>query len=103
MDNQTSKGAKSSLREHHLQSWRESGQTMSVYCRANDLAISTLSSWARKGLKPKSRFKEVKVRQSTSAPNKTPALFVKIRDELKLTFNSLEDAAKIAKLLKELA
>ena len=40
-------------RKHHLVSWRDSGLTMSEYCREHDLSISSLSLWNKSQEKTK--------------------------------------------------
>jgi transposase-like protein len=33
-------------RQHHCESWRRSGLSMSEYCRQTGVSVSTLSKWA---------------------------------------------------------
>ncbi len=69
-------------REAHVKAWQMSGLTMSAYCRAHGLAISSLSVWVSKSKGNKSvegkRFFPVKRSTNASTPTATSQSIVKI-------------------------
>ena len=89
-------------KKYHLNSWEASGQKVSEYCKENDLAPSTLRSWAKSIPKPKSKFKQIKTPAMPQRLDEPPKLLVKLGDAMKLYFHSIDDVNSITKLLKEL-
>ncbi len=91
-----------SRKEYHLESWKSSGQRISEYCKENDLAPSTLRSWAKSISKPKPKFKQIKTPATPQRLDEPPKLLVKLGDAMRLYFHSIDDVNSITKLLKEL-
>ena len=87
---------------NHVKNWQSSGQTLSEYCRANKLGISTLSTWVSKLKNATANFKEVEISKESPIGAPQPALLVNVRGYLKLYFKDITDIKLIASLLREL-
>ena len=91
-------------RKFHVETWQNSGLTMSEYCRQNHVALSNLSEWKRAlSHKPK-KFKPVRI--APSAPEMTSQsinlIEIIVDQRLKIRLQQLSDASFLLNIIKGL-
>lgn len=93
-------------RRAHVDKWKQSGLSMSEYCRRQGLAISSVSAWAQQINRSQSTFKPVTVRSavsdSYSAVNEL-VIELQVDDKIKIKFMNVTDSKLIAALIKDIS
>ena len=92
----------------HVENFERSDQTMSTYCRAHGIAISTFSTWVAKyGVKEPPSFVPVQVcdepEESIRITQQAPTCLTHIeihRGELKIVFPVMSDIALTIEIIK---
>jgi transposase-like protein len=93
-----------SVRKSHVESWTQSGLSMSEYCRQKGLSLSNFSSWVQTHNKSKAIFKPINI---TSMPSKLviqkSIIEIHLAPQVKIRFIDVIDCALVVSIAKELA
>jgi transposase-like protein len=91
------------IRMMHVEKWKQSGMTMSEYCRRNDVALTSLSAWSTNAKRPKKSFKPVVVTTSPSAPiSQEGVIEILVDTRLKIRLVDIKSQSLVVNLVKEL-
>lgn len=94
------------IRQSHVESWKQSGLSMSEFCRQKGLSLSNFSSWAQARNKSNLIFKPINV---TSIPSKQDVQALKnmieihLTQQVKIRFINVVDCSLVVSIAKELA
>ena len=90
-------------RRTHVENWKESGLSMSEYCRQNNLALANLSEWKNSLLRVSTQFKSIKA-LSTPEPERTSSNTVEIivGQHIKIRLQHVMDASLVINIAKGL-
>jgi hypothetical protein len=92
-------------RQAYIDKWRESGLSMSIFCRQHHLALSSFSGWVKKSKTniAEKLFKSV-VPVSSAVPQSGIGIVeIIFQNSIKIRFLNLPDVSLILKVTKELA
>lgn len=91
------------IRMMHVEKWKQSGMTMSEYCRRNDVALTSLSAWSTNAKRPKNSFKPVMVTSPPSVPiNQEGVIEILVDTRLKIRLVDIKSQSLVVNLVKEL-
>ena len=95
------------IRTMHVEKWKQSGLTMSEYCRRNDVALTSLSTWSQGTKRPKNSFKPVVVTSASAAPVPVPisqagVIEILVDTRLKIRLVDIKSQSLVVDLVKEL-
>jgi transposase-like protein len=102
----TRKQTTAAIRLSHIESWKQSGLSMSEFCRQKGLSLSNFSSWVQTYNKSKVIFKPINV---TSMPNNQEVQVQKniievcFTQQIKIRFINVIDCSLVVSIAKELA
>ena len=88
------------IRQSHVLKWKQSGMSMSDYCRQNALSISSFSSWAQQHHGSQPSFKPV---LAHNAPEKRQQNTIEIisGDRVKIRLHDVTNATLVTSIIKE--
>ena len=88
----------------HLKKWKESGLSVTEYCRHHGIPPTSFLGWRRKAMKPDKIFKPVAVTSSTSSTKPVTANVIEIVAEpaVKIRLLNVTDVSLVINLVKEL-
>ncbi len=95
----------SSLEFRHAQvdKWKQSGLSMSEYCRQHDLSVSSLSAWVRSRKDANRSFKAIKMLTPPAQPlleHNTVEIIVDNR--IRIRMQNVRDAVMIVNITRDL-
>lgn len=94
------------IRQSHVENWKQSGLSMSEFCRQQGLSLSNFSGWVQTHNKSKLLFKPVNV---TSMPSKQDVqvqknmIEIHLTQQIKIRFINVIDCSLVVNIAKELA
>jgi transposase-like protein len=92
-----------SIRQSHIENWKQSGLSMSEYCRQKGLSLSNFSSWAQKHNKSQATFKPISVLSMPSKPEiQKNIVEIHLAQQIKIRFVNVSDYTLIVNIAKEL-
>ena len=91
------------IRMIHVEKWRQSGLTMSEYCRRNDVALTSLSAWSKNVKRTKNSFKPVVVTSPPPAPiSQTGVIEILVDTKLKIRLVDIKSQSLVVEIVKGL-
>ena len=93
-------------RRAHVDKWKQSGLSMSEYCRRQGLAISSVSAWAQQINRSPSTFKPVTVQPAVNeriTAGSELVVELLVDDRIKIKFMNVTDSQLIAALIKDIS
>ncbi len=91
------------IRQSHVSKWKQSGVTMSEYCRKNGVALASLSAWTKSTKLSKQPFKPVVVTPSSAVLAKQSGVIeILVDHRLKIRFIDVESQMLVVSIVKEL-
>jgi transposase-like protein len=90
------------IRAQHIEKWKESGLTMSEYCRQNKLSLSSFSSWRQSAIKAKSSFKPIALSSSASTLTNQNIVEIMVDQRIKLRLLNVIDGSFAANIVRSL-
>jgi hypothetical protein len=91
------------IRKSHVIKWKNSGLTMSAYCRQYNLSLSSFSGWVQMLENTKPQFKPIAIKTSTTGEDKpTNIIEIITAEHVKIRLLNVTDATFIARIAKEL-
>ena len=91
------------MRLMHVEKWKQSGLTMSEYCRRNNVALTSLSAWSQNAKRSKKSFKAVVVKSPPPAPiSQTGVIEISVDNKLKIRLIDMNSQLFVVDLVKEL-
>lgn len=89
------------IRQSHVLKWKQSGLTMSDYCRQNTLSISSFSVWVHQYTSAQSpAFKPV-ISQGLQEKRQQNAIEIISGDRVKIRLHDVNNAALVIEIIKE--
>lgn len=86
-------------RQAHCKQWRQSGLSMTEYCRLHNLSLSSLSLWAKR-MKLASQPAQ---QAMLPPPPKQQSVEIRLASGVSLLFSQITDPVTVAQLIKALA
>lgn len=93
------------MRMMHVEKWKQSGLTMSEYCRRNDVTLTSLSTWSQGAKRPKNSFKPVVVTAPAPAPapiSQAGVIEILVDTRLKIRLVDIKSQSLVVDIVKEL-
>lgn len=91
------------MRQSHIESWKQSGLSMSEYCRQKGLSLSNFSSWVQAHNKSQALFKPISVLNMPSNPDiQKNIVEIHFAQQVKIRCVNVSDCALIVNIAKEL-
>lgn len=91
------------IRMTHVENWKQSGLTMSEYCRRNDVALTSLSAWSKNAKRPKNSFKPVVVTSPPPGPiSQTGVIEILVDTKLKIRLVDIKSQSLVVDIVKGL-
>lgn len=91
------------IRRSHVSKWKQSSMTMSEYCRNHNVALSSLSAWAKAAKLSKQPFKPVVVTPSSAVPIKQSGVIeILVDTRLKIRLIDIKSPLLVVDIVKEL-
>ena len=87
-------------RRMHVEKWKQSGLTMSEYCRKNDVALTSLSAWSQAAKQPTNSFKPVVV--TSPQINQAGVIEIVVDNRLKNRLVDMNTQTLVVDIVKEL-
>ena len=92
-----------SIRQSHIESWKQSGLSMSEYCRQKGLSLSNFSSWVQTYNKSQTIFKPICVISMPSKPEiQKNIVEINLAEQITIRFVNVSDYTLIVNIAKEL-
>lgn len=89
-------------RQTHVEKWKQSGLSMSEYCRQNNLAVSNLSGWNSSLLKSSKAFKSFQPLSLHDTVKPANVVEILVDQRIKIRLQHITDAALIISIAKGL-
>jgi transposase-like protein len=89
-------------RRAHVDKWKQSGLSMSEYCRQHDLAISSFSVWVQMNKNSSQEFKPITITPPTLLEKQVNVVEIIVEHRLKLRLLNVIDYKLIVNIAKEL-
>jgi transposase-like protein len=91
-------------RKAHVDKWKQSGLTMSEYCRQNNMPLAKLSEWKRSLLPKPTKFKSICVAPPTSEVTSQSAHLIEIivDQRIKIRLHQSTDTSLLLNIIKGL-
>lgn len=91
------------IRQSHVSKWKQSGMTMSEYCRSHGVALTSLSAWAKAAKLSKQSFRPVVVTPSAAVPVKHSGVIeILVDTRLKIRLIDIKSPLLVVDIVKEL-
>lgn len=91
------------IRQSHVNKWKQSGVTMSEYCRNHNVALTSLSAWAKAAKLSKQSFKPVVVTPSSAVAIKQSGMIeILVDTRLKIRLIDIKNPLLVVDIVKEL-
>lgn len=94
------------IRQAHVESWKQSGLSMSEFCRGQGLSLSNFSSWVQTSNKSKLIFKPINVTNMSSKQDvqvQKNIIEIHLAQQIKIRFINVIDCSLVVNVAKELA
>ena len=89
-------------RRMHVEKWKQSGLTMSEYCRKNDVALTSLSAWSQGAKQPTNSFKPVVVTSPQINQVGVGVIEIVVDNRLKIRLVDMNTQTLVVDIVKEL-
>lgn len=89
-------------RQAHVAKWKQSGLSMSEYCRRNGLPVPSLSRWVQATQTISPAFKPVTIQSKRPEEKMSSTVEIITEDHIKLRLLNVGDASFIVSILKGL-
>ena len=85
----------------HIQSWKQSGLSMTAYCNDAGISISSLSKWVRSNSKAKEKFKPISL-PPLAPVNQNNLIEILVNQQIKIRLFNNNDPLMISRIVRGL-
>ena len=94
---------KSDKHQAYIHAWKNSGLSMSDFCRQHDLPISSFSGWAKKSKASEELFKPCVTSTPAITHDNMDIIEISFKDSVKIRFSNSSNLSLVLRIAKELA
>lgn len=92
------------MRQFHIENWKQSGLSMNKYCQQQGLALSSFSVWVQAHDKSEPAFKPIAVSNTLSkSEEQKNVIEIHLAHQIKIRFIDVSNPLFVASIAKELA